>query len=149
MYPHHCPNPTGPSYLTTAFTPQIAAPKFKVGDRVCIKRESVKHRNDSTRGAFPQHFDRSQGVIIRIPGIFGECSVELKALDGTRKDSFSVDFAQLDKHPDDTVSSALPRVTPSVLHPDPISPDLAFFSRCASPGACEKCAAPLPCGYHS
>lgn len=146
--PHHCPSAFG-GYRNCVFTPDSQEIKFKVGDRVAISRQSTKPDSDSTKGAFPRHFDRSQGIIIRIPGLFGECSVELMELNGTRKDSFSCDFAQLDKLPDSASASATSYAVRGEFYPDKLpDADLAFFSRCTSPGACEKCAGPKPCAYH-
>lgn len=128
-------------YATTSFTPQTS--KFKVGDRVELVRKPSKGF-----GTAPGVVLR-YGVIYSIPGLNGDCGVRFDEWKNpyNEGDSHSCEFAQLDKLPDYSTSSSSPRVTPSALHPE-TSSDLAFFSRCTSPGACEKCAGPKPCAYH-
>lgn len=124
------------------FTPDSQEIKFKVGDRVKLVRKA------RVFGPAPDICLR-YGTIYSIPGSNGDCGVRFDERPSPYGvgDSHSCEFAQLDKLPDYSTSSSSPHATPSALHPEPL-PDLAFFSRCTSPGACEKCAGPKPCAYH-
>lgn len=136
MSPHNCPNPKYPTIspnpydAVAQFTPQQTT-TFKVGDLVTPNPAECP----------PEYWLEWQGKPMRVTRVSNNF-LWTDELGGAW--SFSRFVLVLDY----STSSSSPRVAPSMLHLDPISPDLAFFSRCTSPGACEKCAGPKPCSYH-